>query len=283
MRWKGRRGSSNVEDRRGMPVRGAVGGGVGMLALVLIAMLLGVDPSAVLDGGGGSGSAGAPQGSVGQPAGEMGVPDDEGGQFAAVVLGDTEDTWNRIFSERGARYPEPTLVLFEGAVGSACGTASSAVGPFYCPLDEQVYIDLAFFRQLRQQFGAPGDFAQAYVIAHEVGHHVQNVTGTMDTFEGYGASGPGSSAVRMELQADCYAGLWARDQRNRGFLQPGDIDEALNAAAAIGDDALQRRGQGTVVPESFTHGTSEQRARWFRRGYESGDPANCDTFTAQAL
>lgn len=192
MRWKGRKGSSNVEDRRGMPVRGAVGGGVGMLAVVLIAMLFGVDPSALLEGGGAPG-AGAPNGSVGRPAGEMGVPDDEGG------------------------------------------------------------------------------------------HHVQNLTGTMDTFQGYGASGPGSSAVRMELQADCYAGLWSHDQRERGFLEPGDIDEALNAAAAIGDDALQRRGQGTVVPESFTHGTSEQRARWFRRGYESGDPARCDTFTAQSL
>jgi uncharacterized protein len=285
MRWKGRRGSSNVEDRRGMPVRGAVGGGVGLIAVVLIAMLFGVDPSAILSDGGAGPGAGAPGGgpTAGQPAGEMGVPDDEGGQFAAVVLGDTEDTWNRIFSERGAGYPEPTLVLFEGAVASACGTANSAVGPFYCPRDRQIYIDLGFFRALRDRFGAPGDFAQAYVIAHEVGHHVQNLTGAMEDFRGYSASGPGSSAVRMELQADCYAGLWAHDQRQRGLLDPGDIEEALNAAAAIGDDALQRRGQGTVVPETFTHGTSEQRARWFRVGYDSGDPSRCDTFGAATL
>lgn len=279
MRWRGRKGSSNVEDRRGIPVRGAVGGGVGMVAVVIIAMLLGVDPSAILSGGGGS--AGGPGAS--QPAGERGVPEDEGGQFAAVVLADTEATWNRIFSENGASYPEPTLVLFDGAVASACGTASSAVGPFYCPRDRQLYIDLDFFRQLRQRFGAPGDFAQAYVIAHEVGHHVQNLTGTMDSFQGYGQSGPGSAAVRMELQADCYAGLWAHDQRARGFLEPGDIEEALDAAAAIGDDALQRREQGTIVPESFTHGTSEQRARWFRVGYESGDPDRCNTFDARTL
>lgn len=241
-------------------------------------MLLGVDPSAILtNGGAGPGATGT------QQSGEMGVPDDEGGEFAAIVLADTEDTWNRIFAENGSTYPEPTLVLFEDAVASACGTASSAVGPFYCPRDRQVYIDLGFFRQLHDRFGAPGDFAQAYVIAHEVGHHVQNLAGTMDSFQGYSESGPGSAAVRMELQADCYAGLWAHDQRDRGFLEPGDIEEALNAAAAIGDDALQRQGQGTVVPESFTHGTSEQRARWFRVGYEAGDPRQCDTFGGRSL
>lgn len=282
MRWRGRKGSSNVEDRRGMPVRGAVGGGAGLLVVVVVAMLLGVDPSAILSGG----DPGAPGGGgpgASQPVGEVGVPDDEGGQFAAVVLADTEDTWNRIFRENGARYDEPTLVLFEGAVASACGTANSAIGPFYCPRDRQVYVDLGFFRELHERFGAPGDFAQAYVLAHEVGHHVQNLTGAMDSFQGYQASGPGSAAVRMELQADCYAGLWAHDQRDRGFLEPGDIEEALNAAAAIGDDALQRRGQGEVVPESFTHGTSEQRARWFRIGYESGDPDRCNTFDAPSL
>ena len=276
MRWRGRRGSSNVEDRRGIPVRGAVGGGLGTIAIVLIALMLGVDPSAILGGGGGTPGAT-------QPAGEAGVPDDEGGQFAAVVLADTEDTWNRVFAASGSDYPEPTLVLFEQAVASACGTASSAVGPFYCPRDGQVYIDLGFFRQLRERFGAPGDFAQAYVIAHEVGHHVQNLTGAMDDFQGYGASGPGSSAVRMELQADCYAGVWAHDQMERGVLEQGDIEEALNAAAAIGDDNLQRQGQGTVVPESFTHGTSEQRARWFGTGYETGDPNRCNTFEARSL
>lgn len=280
MRWRGRRGSSNVEDRRGVPVKGAVGGGVGMVVLVVVAMLMGVDPSAILSGGGAGPAAGP---GATQQTGEVGVPDDEGGQFAAVVLADTEDTWNRIFSSRGGEYPEPTLVLFGGVVASACGTASSAVGPFYCPRDQQVYIDLDFFRQLSQRYGAAGDFAQGYVIAHEVGHHVQNLTGVMESFRGYAESGPGSAAVRMELQADCYAGLWAHDQRDRGVLDPGDIDEALTAAAAIGDDALQRQSQGTVRPESFTHGTSEQRARWFRTGFESGDPERCNTFEARSL
>ncbi len=276
MRWRGRRGSSNVEDRRGIPVKGAVGGGVGMVAMVVIAMLFGVDPSALLQ----SGAAGP---GATQQSGEMGVPQDEAGEFASVVLGDTDETWNRIFAAAGSDYPEPTLVLFDDAVASACGTASSAVGPFYCPRDAQVYIDLGFFRQLRDRFGAAGDFAQAYVIAHEVGHHVQHLTGAMESFSGYQESGPGSSAVRGELQADCYAGLWAHDQRERGYLEQGDIEEALNAAAAIGDDALQRQSQGVVVPESFTHGTSEQRARWFRTGYESGDPDRCDTFNARSL
>jgi uncharacterized protein len=275
MRWRGRKGSSNVEDRRGMPARGAVGGGVGLIGAIILALVFGVDPSEFLGGGGGGGPA---TGYEGQPTGEMGVPEDEGGQFAAVVLADTEDTWNRIFSERGARYQEPTLVLFSGAVASACGTAGSAVGPFYCPRDGQVYIDLDFFHELKRRFGVAGDFAQAYVIAHEVGHHVQNVTGTMRQFQGYQESGPGSPAVRMELQADCYAGVWAHEQGGRGLLEPGDIEEALNAAAAIGDDTLQRRGQGEVVPETFTHGTSEQRVRWFLAGYQSGDPEACDTF-----
>jgi uncharacterized protein len=277
MRWRGRKGSSNVEDRRGIPVRGAVGGGIGLFAAIVLALVFGVDPSEIIGGGGPTG------GYEGQPTGEIGVPADEGGQFAAVVLADTEHTWNRIFAERGARYPEPTLVLFSGAVASACGTASAAVGPFYCPQDGQVYIDLEFFRELRERFGVAGDFAQAYVIAHEVGHHVQNITGTMQHFQGYRETGPGSPAVRMELQADCFAGVWAHEQRGRGLLEPGDIQEAMNAAAAIGDDTLQRRGQGTVVPESFTHGTSEQRVRWFRTGYEAGDPAACDTFGAPTL
>lgn len=280
MRWRGRKGSSNVEDRRGIPVKGAVGGGVGMVVLVVVAMLLGVDPSAIISGGGSGPGAGP---GATQQTGEVGVPEDEGGQFAAVVLADTEDTWNRIFSNRGGDYPEPTLVLFEGAVASACGTASSAVGPFYCPRDQQVYIDLDFFRQLSQRFGATGDFAQAYVIAHEVGHHVQNLTGAMEGFKGYAESGPESAAVRLELQADCFAGLWAHDQRDRGVLDPGDIEEALTAAAAIGDDALQQQGQGTVRPETFTHGTSEQRVRWFRTGYDTGDPDRCNTFDGRTL
>jgi uncharacterized protein len=275
MRWQGRRGSTNVEDRRGMPVRGAVGGGVGLIAALVLALVFGVDPSELLQGGG--------PGTADQPRGEMGVPEDEGGRFAAVVLADTEEAWSRIFAEHGARYPEPTLVLFSGGVASACGTASSAVGPFYCPSDGNIYIDLDFFRELSERFGAAGDFAQAYVIAHEVGHHVQNVTGTMRRFEGYRDSGPGSPAVRMELQADCYAGVWAHAQRGRGLLEPGDIEEAMNAAAAIGDDTLQRRSQGVVVPETFTHGTSEQRVRWFRIGYEAGDVGACDTFGSARL
>jgi uncharacterized protein len=279
MRWRGRKGSTNVEDRRGMS-GGAVGGGVGLVAAIILALVFGVDPSAILGGGGPAGgpAAGPGGGPAGQQTGERGVPEDDAGQFAAVVLADTEDTWNRIFAERGGSYPEPTLVLFSDGVASACGTASSAVGPFYCPGDSQVYIDLEFFDELHRRFGVVGDFAQAYVIAHEVGHHVQNVTGTMREFQGYRETGPGSPAVRIELQADCYAGLWAHEQRGRGLLEPGDIEEALNAAAAIGDDTLQRRGQGKVVPETFTHGTSEQRTRWFLTGYETGDPDACDTF-----
>jgi uncharacterized protein len=278
MRWQGRRGSSNVEDRRGMPVRGAVGGGLGLLVAIVAAIIFGVDPSELLVD-----ASGAPAGFEGQATGRIGVPEDEGGRFAAVVLADTEHTWNRLFAEAGAHYPEPTLVLFSGGVASACGTASSAAGPFYCPTDSNIYIDLDFFRELKERFGAAGDFAQAYVIAHEVGHHVQNITGTMREFQGYRDSGPGSTAVRLELQADCYAGVWAREQDGRGLLEPGDIQEAMNAAAAIGDDTLQRRGQGVVVPESFTHGTSEQRVRWFRRGYETGDIGSCDTFAARTL
>jgi uncharacterized protein len=276
MRWRGRRGSSNVEDRRGMPARGAVGGGVGLLGAIILALVFGVDPSEIIGGGGGAAG-------YEQQTGERGVPEDEAGRFAAVVLADTEDAWNRIFAARGADYPEPTLVLFSGAVASACGTASSAVGPFYCPQDGQVYVDLEFFDELKRRFGVAGDFAQAYVIAHEVGHHVQNVTGTMRQFQGYRDSGPGSPAVRMELQADCYAGVWAHAQGGQGLLEPGDIEEAMNAAAAIGDDTLQRRGQGVVVPESFTHGTSEQRVRWFLTGYRAGDPEACDTFAAPTL
>ena len=204
-------------------------------------------------------------------------------RFISVVLATTEDSWTQTFRQLGARYREPKLVLFSGAVRSACGTGMAAMGPFYCPADEKVYIDLDFYRELKNRFRAPGDFAQAYVVAHEVGHHVQNLTGAMEGFQGYGASGPGSSAVRLELQADCYAGVWAHDQRGRGYLEAGDMQEAMNAAAAIGDDALQRRSGGVVVPESFTHGTSEQRARWFRNGFETGDPAACDTFEARAL
>jgi predicted metalloprotease len=213
------------------------------------------------------------------PAGRTGTPSDDAGEFAATILADTEDTWNRIFAVTGSDYPEPTLVLFTGSTSSGCGFASSAVGPFYCPADQQIYIDLDFYEELHSRFEAPGDFAQAYVLAHEVGHHIQNVVGTMDRL------GPTSNelSVRIELQADCYAGIWAADVQGKGYLEIGDLDEAMNAAAQIGDDAIQVRSQGYVVPESFNHGSSEQRARWFMRGFESGNPSGCDTFSADAL
>lgn len=279
MRWRGRRRSGNVEDRRGISTRGMVGGGIGTLIVVVVALVMGVDPTAILSGGGDPARVG------GGPAqqGEMGAPEDSLGQFVATVLASTEDTWNAIFRASGSDYPEPTLVLFTDAVRSACGVASSAVGPFYCPRDGQVYIDLGFYRQLRQRFGAGGDAAEAYVIAHEVGHHVQNLQGAMNDFAGYAESGPGSGAVRLELQADCYAGIWAHHGAASGYFEPGDLEEALRAAAAIGDDNIQRRTQGAVVPESFTHGTSEQRMRWFQRGYETGDPRTCDTSAERVL
>lgn len=273
MKWRDRRGSGNIEDRRGIPLRGGlVGGGIATIVLLLVALALGVDPSALLDGGGGAVAPATERG----PAG---APDDAIGEFVAVVLADTEDTWTRIFAERGEDYPEPTLVLFDDAVSSACGTAGAAVGPFYCPRDRHVYLDLGFFRELSERFGAPGDFAQAYVVAHEVGHHVQNVTGVMEDFRGYEEPGADSRAVRVELQADCYAGIWAHDSRELGYVEPGDLPEALAAAAAIGDDNIQRQTRGVVVPESFTHGTSEQRVAWFQRGYQAGDPTACDTFS----
>jgi predicted metalloprotease len=277
MRWKGGRRSGNVQDRRGVPMKGIVGGGLGTVVLVIAALVLGVDPSAILSGGGGpvaTGPGAAPPGA--DSRGTTAAPEDELGAFADVVLAQTEDTWSPLFQQAGATYREPTLVLFDNAVQSACGTASSAVGPFYCPRDGQVYLDLSFFQQLRA-LGAPGDFAQAYVIAHEVGHHVQNLTGDMGEFTGYGAAGPSSAAVRLELQADCYAGIWGSYVQRQGLLEAGDFEEGLLVASAIGDDNLQRQTQGHVAPESFTHGTSEQRSRWFRRGFESGDPQACDT------
>ena len=272
MLWKGGRRSSNVQDRRGMGV-GVAGGGIGLIIMVVLALLFGINPGDLMQGGEPAPPASEQQG---------GAPTDEMGEFVSVVLGYTEDTWNEIFAQAGQEYPEPKLVLFSGAVQSACGIAQSAVGPFYCPRDGSVYIDLDFYRDLRDRFGADGDFAQAYVIAHEVGHHVQNVLGVMERTMP-GTSGTGSAAVRVELQADCYAGVWAHDMQRRNVLQPGDPEEALNAAAAIGDDRLQRQTQGQVVPESFTHGTSDQRVRWFGRGYQTGDVRQCDTFSAGEL
>ena len=278
MRWSQGRRSGNVIDARGrgmgVPV---VGGGLGVMVLALVVYLLGGDPRVITDN--------VPQqGPAEAPAGPGPAASDEGAQFVSVVLADTEDTWNELFRERfGRDYPAPELVLFSDAVQSACGFAQAAMGPFYCPRDRRVYIDLAFYRELRDRFQAPGDFAQAYVIAHEVGHHVQTVTGTAEQVTAARAqSGRAESnalSVRQELQADCYAGLWAHHaQRARNVVEPGDIEEALGAASAIGDDRVQRATQGRVVPESFTHGTSAQRMTWFRRGYESGSMEACDTF-----
>ena len=277
MRWSGGRRSGNVIDARGrgmgVPV---VGGGLGMAVLALVVYLLGGDPTVITDNVPQQPSAGAPA--------APGPGSDEASQFVSVVLADTEDTWNAIFRDKfGRDYPEPELVLFTDAVQSACGFAQAAMGPFYCPRDRRVYIDLAFYRELRERFRAPGDFAQAYVIAHEVGHHVQTVTGVSSQVgEARARAGRAESnalSVRQELQADCYAGLWAHHaQRARDVVEPGDIEEALGAASAIGDDRLSRAGGGRVAPESFTHGTSEQRMTWFRRGYETGQMEACDTF-----
>lgn len=266
----GRR-STNISDRRGMG--GAVaGGGIGVVVLTLIGLFLGVDPRALIQAGGGGAASNEP--------GQMGAPADPAGDTVAAMLGSTEDAWRTIFAQNGAEYPAPTLVLFEGAVQSACGFAQSAVGPFYCPRDQQVYVDLSFFRELRDRFGADGDFARAYVIAHEVGHHVQNVTGVFDQAGGVRDN---ETSVRQELQADCLAGVWAYHAGMQNLLEGGDVEEALGAAAAIGDDRLQQQTQGQVVPESFTHGSSAQRVSWFRRGYENGSIDACDTFAAGRL
>jgi predicted metalloprotease len=281
MRWRGGRESANVEDRRGMRMGGAglAGGGLGAVVLVVVALLLGVDPSVVLQGGGDY----APQ----EDRSGTATPNDELGRFVSVVLADTEDTWNGLFSALGRDYQEPRLVLFSGAAQSACGVGQSAMGPFYCPRDERVYIDLSFYRELQSRFQAPGDFAQAYVIAHEVGHHVQHQLGIMAQVEQLRARATRSQSnqisVRLELQADCFAGIWAHHaQRSRQVLEQGDLEEALTAAAAIGDDRLQKQSQGVVVPESFTHGSAAQRVAWFRRGFESGQLQACDTFGAGA-
>jgi predicted metalloprotease len=281
MRWRGRRASVNVIDRRGARLGGrgiAIGGGGGIVfaIIALIYLLSGGNPQLLTDVGMGSGVV------VQTPTGELSPEQREAGEFIAVVLADTEDVWHHLFAERGGAYREPKLVLFTDATRSGCGFASAAVGPFYCPADETIYIDLEFFAQMRSQLGAAGDFAQAYVIAHEVGHHVQKLRGTMNRVHGEPRSDADQNemSVRLELQADFYAGVWAHHaQRMKNILEPGDIEEALRAASAVGDDTLQRRSTGRVVPDSFTHGTSAQRVRWFRRGFESGDPDAGDTFT----
>jgi predicted metalloprotease len=284
MRWERGRRSTNVEDRRRMPVRsGMVGGGLGTLVLVLVALYFGVDPTPLLQPGGPL-SGGAPAEGPALDAAST----DPAAQFVAVVLADTEDTWSDIFAAGGARYAEPTLVLFSGSVESACGYAQAAVGPFYCPADRKVYIDLTFYDELKDRFNAPGDFAQAYVIAHEIGHHVQNLLGISDKVQAArqrASEAEGNAlSVRLELQADCFAGVWAnRADMARQILEDGDVEEALAAASAIGDDRLQMQSRGYVSPDSFTHGSAEQRMRWFRKGLSSGDLAACDTFRAQDL
>lgn len=284
MRWKTGRRSSNVEDRRGRRVRrGIAGGGIGTIVLILAALYFGIDPNVVMQGLDMVSTSQAPA-----PGRQSPAANDEQAQFVSVVLADTEDTWQQLFAASGQRYQEPRLVLFSDAVKSACGFANAAVGPFYCPADKQVYLDLGFFRDLKQRFGAPGDFAEAYVIAHEVGHHVQNLLGVSADMRrrqrGLGKADANALSVRLELQADCFAGVWANQaDRARKILEQGDIEEGLNAASAIGDDRLQRRTGGRVVPDSFTHGSSEQRVRWFRRGFETGDPAACDTFQAAEI
>src|SRR5687767_12082635 len=274
MRWEGGRRSTNIEDRRGLGMGTIGGGGIGMLLIVLaVSCLTGTNPLALLQ----IAEQVSPQQTQEVPTGAP--TGDPAAEFVAVVLGDTEETWNRVFQSMGRRYQEPVLVLFEGQVRSACGGASSASGPFYCPADQKVYLDLSFFRELDQRFGAPGDFAAAYVVAHEVGHHVQNVLGinrqVQQAQQGQSRAGANLLSVALELQADCLAGVWGHHAQRKQLLDPGDVDEGLAAAAAIGDDRLTK---GRVSPESFTHGTSEQRARWLRQGLSSGDVNACDTF-----
>ena len=266
MRWRDMRRSENVEDRRGMPMGGAglkLGGGS------LGGLVEQAPPPATVDSG--------PQ--------RKPPEDDPQADFIRAILGDTEDTWSRLFEQGGGTYEPPRLVLFTGAVQSACGQASSAVGPFYCPPDRRVYLDLQFFRELSERFGAPGDFARAYVVAHEIGHHVQNLTGISERVQRQRArmdqAAANALSVRMELQADCYAGVWGYAAARRNILEPGDVEAALAAATAIGDDRLQKQTRGYVVPESFTHGSSAQRVRWFKTGLESGDVRRCDTFSAR--
>jgi uncharacterized protein len=318
MRWRGRRQSDNIEDLRGssgggmgggmglpggfgrgggggpirIPIGAGAGGGLSISTIVILVVLFfalracGIDPLEILNGGPGSGG-----GTVTQqerqtaPGGTRAQTSDETRQFVATVLAETEDVWNGIFQAQGQRYAEPTLTLFSGQVNTACGGASAAVGPFYCPNDRKVYLDTDFFQLLDQQFGASGDFAQAYVIAHEVGHHVQNLLGTLPEFnrqrQGMSEGDANSMSVRIELQADCYAGIWGHFTDQKGILERGDLEEALNAANKIGDDALQQQSQGYVVPDSFTHGTSEQRRTWFKRGFDSGRLQDCDTLNAR--
>ncbi|HXU88584.1 MAG TPA: neutral zinc metallopeptidase [Methylomirabilota bacterium] len=285
MRWQMGRRSDNIDDRRGVGMGGvAIGGGLGTVVILVLALFFGLDPSAILQGN-------DPSLSTEPPAGQQRAAPPEEEQlkdFVSVVLADTEDTWNEIFRRMNREYRDPQLVLFSGAVRSACGAAQSAVGPFYCPADQKVYLDLGFFRELRDRFGAPGEFAQAYVIAHEIGHHVQQQLGISDRVRSMQSRGgerqSNALSVRLELQADCFAGVWANNaNRSRQILEQGDVEAGLNAAAAIGDDRLQGQSRGYVVPDAFTHGSSAQRVRWFTRGLETGAVRQCDTFGTRDL
>lgn len=285
MRWQDMRRSENVEDRRGARPKMAIGGGFGLLFIIIISLLFKVDPTKLLESGV---TGGDPSGGFSTGAPESSPREEELKQFVSTVLASTEDVWSPIFADAGRTYAKPKLVLFTGQVRSACGLASSAVGPFYCPGDDQVYLDMSFFDELNQRLGAPGDFAQAYVIAHEIGHHVQNLLGTSGKVHAaqqqLGKAEGNALSVRLELQADFFAGVWAHHaQRANRFIEPGDLEEAIRAASAIGDDRLQKQARGYVVPDSFTHGTSAQRVRWFRKGFETGDPSAGDTFNADDL
>ena len=285
MRLDDERESSNVEDRRGSDSGGGgfVGGksiGIGTIALALVAMYFGVDPNVVLDMGQGLQSQ-----QQQAPAAKPIPQDDTQAKFVAKVLASTEDTWGEIFQQSGKQYTTPKLVLFSGSTPTSCGTGQAAMGPFYCPGDQKVYIDLSFYQEMKTRFNAPGDFAQAYVVAHEIGHHVQNLLGTSAKVQqarehARNAAESNAYSVRLELQADCYAGVWAkRADAKKQILEQGDVEEALTAASAIGDDALQKQAQGYAVPDSFTHGTSQQRIHWFNQGIETGNPGKCDTFS----
>lgn len=285
MKWKRARRSENVEDRRGMGARGAGGLGLGgIAAVVVISLLLGKNPLEML-GLLTQIESNLPTQSRPAPA----PGEDHAYEFIAAILGETEDVWGAVFAAQGERYEPPRLVLFSDFVSSACGGASAAVGPFYCPADRHVYLDLSFFREMETRLGGGGEFAEAYVIAHEVGHHLQTIAGVSQQIQnlrrsGRNLAGEDGLLVRQELQADCYAGVWAHHaQARHDWLEPGDIEAALNTASAIGDDRLQRQSKGTVVPDAFTHGTSAQRVRWFRDGFDSGDPEQCDTFAAERL
>lgn len=279
MKWKGLPSSTNVEDRRGMGGKVAIGGGAAII-IMIIATLLGADPGAVLD----TVQSAAPESET--PYVET-AEEKELADFVSVVLADTETVWTGVFSDLEEEYSEPTLVLYSDSVESACGVAGSSTGPFYCPADNKLYIDLSFFRELRDRFQAPGDFAMAYVLAHEVGHHIQNELGVMTQMQELrqqlSAEEYNEYSVRLELQADYLAGVWASHAQGRGLLEEGDLEEALTAANAVGDDRIQKESQGYAVPDSFTHGTSEQRMRWFKKGFETGDLSEWDTFSVAEL